>query len=273
MISSIIIIPKPSSWEAERVSKDLGEFLLSRGVKVRYEEALPASGSRIGKEHADLILVVGGDGTIMRVLRRADGVPLLGVKVGALGFLCETTPEEAKPVLDKILSGNYYLEYRTRLSVRYREKSFYDVTNEAVIVSSKPATVLSILISKDNVLIYRGKADGVIVSTTTGSTAYALSAGGAIIDPSLDAIEVVLISPLSTGGRPFVLPISSTLEVRLLKNGSQGILVLDGDEASSIEYGYPVTIERSEKPAVFIRVKPPDFYRRVAEKTKTELEI
>ncbi len=271
MISRLIVVRKPGSPEAESVSKDLGEFLLSRNVKVQYEES--GEGPPIDKSRADLVVAIGGDGTLMRTLRRIEGIPILGVKVGALGFLCETTPEDAKPVLDKILSGNYYLDYRTRLSVRYKGRCFYEVMNEVVIASSRPSRILSILLSKDNAPVYRGKADGIIISTTTGSTAYALSAGGAIIDPALEVMEVVLMCPLSTGIRPLILPISSTLEIRLLTDGSQGILVLDGDEASSVDYETPVTIERSDKSALFIRVNPPDFYRRVRDKTRIPLEV
>lgn len=273
LISRVTIITKPRSSEAEKVSKDIEEYLASRGIKVQYEGVLTDGQPVIDKQQTDLVVVVGGDGTIMRALRRVNGVPLLGVKVGALGFLCEAAPEEVKPTLERILYGNYYLEFKTRLSLRYKETRFYDVMNEAVITSSRPSRILSILLSKDGTPIYRGKADGIIVSTTTGSTAYALSAGGSIIDPALDLMEVVLICPLSTGVRPFILPISSTLEIRLLPDGSQGILVLDGDEVSPVDHNSPVKIEKSEKPACFIRVKPPDFYKRVREKTKIPLEV
>ncbi|MGC8936745.1 MAG: NAD(+)/NADH kinase [Candidatus Methanomethylicaceae archaeon] len=272
-ISRVTIITKPNSPEAEKVSKDIGEYLTSRGIKVQYEAILKDSQPIIDKRQADLVVVVGGDGTIMRALRRVNGVPMLGVKVGALGFLSEATPEEAKPTLEKILSGNYYLDFKTRLSIRYRETRFFDVMNEAVVTSLRPSRILSILLSKDGTPIYKGRADGIIVSTTTGSTAYALSAGGSIIDPVLDLMEVVFICPLSTGVRPFILPISSTLEIRILPDGSQGILVLDGDEASPVDHNSPVTIEKSEKPACFIRVKPPVFYKRVREKTKIPLEV
>ncbi|MBC7113979.1 MAG: NAD(+)/NADH kinase, partial [Candidatus Methanomethyliales bacterium] len=252
MISRTTIIPKPNSPEAEAISKDLGNFLLSRKINVDYEDVF--RDSIIDKGRADLVIVVGGDGTIMRALRRVNSVPLLGIKVGALGFLCESTPEDAKQVLEKILCGNYYLDYRTRLSIQYKGRRFYDVTNEAVIASSKPTRILSILLSKDNTTLYKGKADGIIVSTTTGSTAYALSAGGAIIDPALEIMEVVPICPLSTGVRPLILPVYYTLEISLLPEGSQGILVLDGDEVSPVDYNSPVIIGRSENPAVFIRV-------------------
>ncbi|MEM4158038.1 MAG: NAD(+)/NADH kinase [Candidatus Methanomethylicaceae archaeon] len=273
MISKVAIISKPNSPEADSVSKDIGGYLSSKGLTVHYLDILSLEKQTIDKKRADLVVVVGGDGTIVRVLRIVDGVPLLGIKVGALGFLCESTPEEAKPVMDKIISGNYYLEFKTRLTPRYKDKRFYEVMNEALVASLRPSRVLSILLSKDGMPIYRGKADGIIVSTTTGSTAYALSAGGVIIDPALDLMEVVLICPLSTGVRPFIIPVSSTLEIRLLPDGSRGILVLDGDEASSIEYESPVIIEKSDKPACFIRVKPPDFYRRVREKIRIPLEV
>ena len=272
MISKVIIISKPNSEEAESVSRNIGAYLRSKGLTVHQIDILSHGQPTIDKRMGDLVVVVGGDGTIMRALRKVEGVPLLGIKVGALGFLCESTPEEATLVLDKILSGDCYLEFRTRLGIRYKGSSFYEVLNEAVVSSLRPSRILSILLSKDGVAIYRGKADGIIISTTTGSTAYALSAGGAIIDPALDLMEVVPICPLSTGVRPLIIPISSTLEVRLLRDGSKGILVLDGEEASPVDYETPVVIERSEKPACFIRVKPPDFYRRVREKIRIPLE-
>jgi len=271
LISRIIIVSKPNSPEAESVSKEMGAYLSSKGLIVGYDD--PGRKETIDKSRADLVLVVGGDGTIMRTLRRVDGVPIMGIKVGALGFLCESTPEEAKTILDKITSGDFYLESKTRLHIRYKDYRLYDVMNEAVVTSSRPSRILSFLVSKDGMPIFKGKADGIIVSTTTGSTAYALSAGGVIIDPALDVMEVVLICPLSTGVRPFILPISSKLEIRLLPDGSQGILVLDGDEVSAIEYDTPILIERSERPATFVHVKPLDFFRRVREKARIPLEV
>jgi NAD+ kinase len=113
----------------------------------------------------------------------------------------------------------------------------------------------------------------VIISTTTGSTAYALSAGGPIIDPHLIVMEVVFICPLSAGLHPIIFPSSSTIEVRILPEAASGIVVLDGQTTAPVDYDVPVLVERSEKSAVFIKVKPPEFYKRIREKIKLGLEV
>ena len=270
--SCVNIITKFNSQEAANVAQGLGEFLRSRGIEVLHTGALPktvigAKSSSPNEIKADLIVVVGGDGTIMRTAQVVGETPILGVKVGALGFLCETTPELAKDALEKVLAGKYYLEYKTKLTPRFEGLKLPDALNEVLITTSKPSKILSLMVKKDGVLLHHGKADGVIVSTPTGSTAYALSAGGPIIDPKLDVLEVVFICPLSAGIRPMIFPVSSSLEITVLPEGFEGIAVLDGQTTAELEYDKPVTIKKSEKKAVFIRVNNSEFfYQRIREK-------
>jgi len=273
-ISRVGIVVKPKSDEASAVAHDISAFLIDKGLETILFTG-PADGARRGKaeEKTDLLVVVGGDGTVIRTAQRSANVPILGVKVGALGFLCETMPDRATASLEKILAGESFLEHMTKFKVSYGGKKLPDVLNEALVCTSKPSKILSIMVMKDGEPLHKGKADGVMVSTTTGSTAYALSAGGPIIDTRLDIMEVVFICPLAAGLRPLVLPSSSRVEITVLPDAASGMLVLDGQLAIDLDFGTPVTVERSEKSAVFIRVNRPDFYRRIREKTKTGFEV
>ncbi|MEJ5292992.1 MAG: NAD(+)/NADH kinase [Candidatus Methanosuratincola sp.] len=265
-ISRVEIVAKPNSEEAARVALDVGHFLSSRGVEVIRSTGIQREGvfeKPVEATTADLILVVGGDGTIMRTAQRAGSTPILGIKVGARGFLCETVPEDAVKTLTCVLEGKTYLEYKTKLSVKFGGHLLPDALNEVLVTSSRPSKIIRFLVSANGKRIHRGMADGVIVSTTTGATAYALSAGGPLIDPDLDAIELVFVCPLHHGVRPVILPPSAKVEVSLLPGSSSGLLVLDGQTSVCLEEGGQIFVEKSKLPAVFLRTAPPDFYERV----------
>lgn len=263
MISKAIIVYKHTSQEAEQISKDIGEYLISKNIDV---ELISLSEiNLINKNQADLVIVIGGDGTIVRASHKINGVPILGIKVGTLGFLCEVLPENAKIAIDRVLSGNYYLDVRSMLDVKYMGEK-YCALNEALITSITPSKVLSLSLLKNGNVVYKGRADGIIVSTTTGASAYALSAGGAIIDPWLEAIEAIFICPLSVALRPFIFPLSSKIEIVLHEDGQNGLLVIDGDEVCKLCNNIPVIIEKSEKSTTFIRIEPYDFYNRIKSK-------
>jgi NAD+ kinase len=274
-VSRVGIVAKPRSERASESARSITAFLKERGIETF---AFPTGGSGKGvgvidEKRADLLVVVGGDGTVMRAAEHSADIPILGVKIGALGFLCETTPDRANASLEKILAGEYFLEHKSKLRVAYGKRSLPDALNEALVCTSKPSKVMSLMVMKDGEPLHRGRADGVIVSTTTGSTAYALSAGGPIIDSQLDIIEIVFMCPLAAGLKPLVLPSSSRVEITVMPEDAPGILVIDGQLTIDLEFGEPVAVERSERSAVFIRVGRPDFYRRVREKLKTGLEV
>jgi len=276
-ISRVGLVAKLNSPAASKVALEIGKFLRPKGVDVLYTgEIAHMVGKKvtpIEKMSVDLVVIVGGDGTVMRTAQKVGETPILGVKVGALGFLCETTPKTVKDALERILSGRFYMERKTKLKVKYKDFDLPDVLNEVLVTTSKPSKILSLSVLKDGAPLHRGKADGVIISTTTGSTAYALSAGGPIVDPQLDVMAVVFICPLSAGLRPIIFPSSSTIEVRILPDAASGIVVLDGQTTVPVEYDVPIFVERSDKSAVFVKVNPPEFYKRVREKIKLGLEV
>lgn len=276
-ISRVGIAVKPESDQASEAARDIAAFLHGKGVET-FPFAVPPKGAGNGRRgavgtSADLLVVVGGDGTVMRAAEHSADVPILGVKIGALGFLCETTPDRANASLEKILAGECFLEHKSKLKVSYGKHVLPDALNEALVCASKPSKVMSLMVMKDGEPLHKGRADGVIVSTTTGSTAYALSAGGPIIDSQLDIIEIVFMCPLASGLKPLVLPSSSKVEITVMPEDSPGILVVDGQLALDLDFGKPVAVERSGRGAVFVRVSRPDFYRRVREKLKTGLEV
>jgi len=276
-ISRVGIVVKPKSDEASEAARQIATFLQGKGVET-FPFAIPAKGSagcskKRARGWADLLVVIGGDGTVMRAAEYSVDTPILGVKLGALGFLCETTPDSAIASLERILAGEYFLEHRSKLKVSYGNRALPDALNEALVCTSKPSGVMSLMVAKDGEPLHRGRADGVIVSTTTGSTAYALSAGGPIIDSQLDLMEIVFMYPLASGLKPLVLPLSSRVEITVMPEAAQGILIIDGQVSIALEFGKPVVVERSERSAVFMRVSRRDFYRRVREKLKTGLEV
>jgi len=260
-----------NSQTAYSVSNVLCRFLRSRGLAVAYTGEIDLDGERVlsvDRMNADLIVVVGGDGTVLRTAQLSGKTPILGVNVGALGYLCETTPESALEALEKVLAGRFYLDYKTKLTVNYKDLTFPDVLNETLVATSKPSRILSLMILKDGEPVHRGKADGIIISTTTGSTAYALSAGGSIIDPQVDVLEAVFICPLSAGLRPLIFPCSSKIEIKVLPGAASGIVVLDGQTVQEVDYDVPITVKRSEHQAAFARINPPEFYERIRGKIK-----
>lgn len=276
-ITRIGIVSKINSREAVDIGTKVASYLESNGLEVVYsgEIAKKAGAESVLPENlnADMVVVVGGDGTILRTVQNVGQTPVLGIKVGVLGFLCETSPELWKDAIDRVISNRFYLEFRTKLKPSHNGISCPEVLNEVLVTTAKPSKILSLSVSKDSEPLLRGKADGVMVSTTTGSTAYALSAGGPIIDPQLDAMQVTFICPLATGLRPTLIPTSSRVEIEVNAGWSSAICVLDGQSSFGVKAGEPVVIERSSKPAVFVRLGKSNFYKRISEKVKQGFEV
>ena len=274
-VKRVVVVSKIKSREAAEIALNIASRLSSSGIKVAYSgalaEAAGTKGVQLEAAGADMAIVVGGDGTVLRTVQAMGNVPVLGIKVGAIGFLCEAAPDAWQEAVDRVVSGRFYLEYRTRLSVSHRGTVYSDVLNEALITTGKPSKILSLSVSKDGELLHRGRADGVMVSTTTGSTAYALSAGGPIIDPQVDVVQVNFICPLAAGLRPMLIPTSSRVEVDAGSDGPHALCVLDGQSSFEVEPSSPVVIERSGSPAAFVRLGGPDFYRRISQKVNLGL--
>ena len=214
----------------------------------------------------DMAVILGGDGTLLRAeSRMKPEIPVFGINMGTVGFLTDTEIQDTFTALDEVLRGDYHKEKRTRLVVSH-ENHQYSAINEVVIMTSKPAKMLHFQIMVDGEIIDEVRADGLIISTPSGSTAYAMSAGGPIVDPKVGGFIIIPICPYKLGARPFVVSDNSEITVKLLKKGKSAVFVMDGQRNEEAEYEEEIKFKKSDKDVYFIRTSSKYFYEKVKEK-------
>ena len=265
------VVAKSASREALRTAAELAEWLGRRGLGVSLDESTLRARGDIGAEplHADsevdLVVVLGGDGTMLSVARTLGRpVPILGVNLGTLGFLTEVGRSELYPSLVRVLAGRYELEERSLLRVELHrgggQVQGWDVLNDAVIAKSALARIVSLSLKVDDNLVGHFRADGLIVSTPTGSTAYNLSAGGPILTPDLPVAVVTPICPHTLSLRPLVVPDTSTMVITLETDREEVYLTLDGQEGSSVGYRNRIQICRSDLTVQLVKASGRTFF-------------
>ena len=216
----------------------------------------------------DMATILGGDGTLLRAQSRMNPeIPLFGINMGTVGFLTEIEVKDTFEALREILKGNYYKEKRTRLVVSHENHNF-TAMNEVVIMTNQAAKMLHFEIQVDGEIIEEVRADGLIVSTPSGSTAYSMSAGGPIVDPKAEGFIIIPICPYKLGVRPFVVSDNSEITVKLLKKGKSAVFVMDGQITEEADYEEEITLNKYRKPAYFIRTSSKYFYEKVKDKLK-----
>jgi NAD+ kinase len=221
---------------------------------------------------SDLTLVLGGDGTLLSVARAAPaGKPVLGINVGVLGFLTGLRREEALARLDEVLGGGFREDKRRRFEVRISSgphRGSYRALNDAVLNKEALARISTFAISLDGRPAARFRADGVIVSTPTGSTAYNLSAGGPILHPSLPAVVLTPICPHTLTQRPLVVPATTRIGLSIVDRGrTDGVyLTLDGQEGYPITHDTSVEVRPASSPVTLLRPPESDHFDKLAEK-------
>lgn len=259
--SSVAIVGKYMDENAlQQMQSDLtrlARHLLQQGLQVCVEEHtakfigydgfVTASLEHIG-EKADLVIVMGGDGTMLSVGRalRAFSAPLVGINRGRLGFLTDLQTDNMLVELDKILAGEYQIESRMLLqsSVIRGESSIYHTVALNDVVIKSAVRLIELEVHVDNKFVSRQRADGLILSTPTGTTAYALSAGGPIMHPDLDAISIVPISPHTLSYRPVSVPAESKIEVTVV-NATDAQINFDGQGQYPLLPGDRIQIARA----------------------------
>lgn len=213
-------------------------------------------------QQVDLMLVLGGDGTMIATARMVGDtkVPVIGVNFGGLGYLAEFPIEELFPALDSILAGEYRVQQRLMLSVElWRGEELVTrnrVLNDVVVNKSALARIIEIEAYLNEQFVNLFRADGLIVATPTGSTAYNLSAGGPIIFPSMNAVVITPICPFTLSNRPIVVPDDSMIEVRLMTKNEEVALTLDGQVGFPLQVGDRAVIRKSN--TAFNLVQPPN---------------
>ena len=255
-IKRIGIVLKPHQPEALKTICELVVWLAERNITLvggpeiereRIEHQTGCGVDQLESEklagRVDLILVLGGDGTMIATARMIGDqeVPVLGVNYGGLGYLAEFRIEELYTALESILSGNYRLDRRVRLEVELKSgdapPQFSRVLNDVVINKSALARIIQIDAYLNRQFVNSFRADGLIVSTPTGSTAYNLSAGGPVIFPSMNAVVITPICPFTLSNRPIVVPDDDEIELLLKTDNEEVALTLDG------QVGFPLKVE------------------------------
>ena len=241
-IRSVGIVVKPNNDEALRTSNELSEWLNARGIGVKCSPFVGDHECREGEFdlEADLVVVLGGDGTMISTARLVGDAQILvlGVNYGSLGYLAEFRIEEMFPALEAILIGDYAVDRRVMLKAEHWRNGEMlaagRVLNDVVINKAAIARIIGIEVKLDGQFVNAFRADGLIVSTPTGSTAYNLSAGGPIIYPSMNAVVLTPICPFTLTNRPIVVPDTAMIELELENENEGVVLTLDG------QTGYPM---------------------------------
>jgi NAD+ kinase len=263
---------------------ELLALLADRGHAVmledRLDELVPGHGAQLGTRdeigrQADLVIVTGGDGSLLsaaRTLARYE-TPVLGVNRGRLGFLTDITPDQIAAQIPPVLDGNYDEEFRFLLDsqlVRNGEViARADALNDVVVNSGASAQMIEIELSINDVFVYRQRADGLIISTPTGSTAYSLSGGGPIMHPSLDAIVLVPMFPHALSSRPIVVDGASEIRVDILqRNRIHPPVTCDGQENMTARPGDSVLVRKKPYPLRLLHPVGHSFYASCRDKLR-----
>ena len=221
---------------------------------------------------ADILIVLGGDGTILETARRAmaKGTPILGINLGRVGYMAELELSELD-MLHRLFTGEYDIEHRAMLRVELRSggelRSFCYALNDAVISNGSVSRIVDLELSEGGVPVTNYRADGLIIATPTGSTAYSMSAGGAIVDPRVSCICVTPVCPFSFGARPLIFSDQAVLEVRnTCAREKMLYLTVDGKMNFELYRNQTVRILKAQTDTKLIRLKPCGFYRKLRQK-------
>lgn len=277
---TIAIIGKQKSPEVAAPMLRLGDFLTARGLRV----VVDGLAAEYLKDHAftalsldeiartvDLAIVIGGDGTMLNIARTLapHGVPLVGINQGRLGFLTDLTPGNMEVEIGAMLEGRYVTEERLLLSARVlrEDKEIFSglAFNEVVVHRSNISSMVEFEVRIDGEYLYNQRADGLIISTPTGSTAYAMSAGGAIIHPGLDVLQLVPVCPHSLSNRPIVVRGSSELELLMHRSGDICVRY-DSHTNIDLQLHDRIVVSRYAKPVHLLHPQGHSYYHTLREK-------
>jgi NAD+ kinase len=279
MIRVVGLVAKPQEPKAAEMVRWLIPWLKKRGLKVLVENGVARGAAHACSRkqlaaRADLIVSLGGDGTLLNIaplVTRPD-VPVLGVNMGGLGFITEVAVDELDAVLSKTLEGDYETEQRMTLEVTVRpgkgRRQTFRVLNDAVIAKGARSRIIDLetYVGGDYLCTYR--ADGLIISTPTGSTAYTLAAGGPIVEPDLGAMILSPICPHTLTHRPIVVSSEAAISVTLRSSGGTVILVPDGQEGVRLDNGDIVEARDYGLPVSLIKLPYRSYYEILRNKLK-----
>ena len=280
MLKTIALVVRPNTAGIEQPVQQLVDFLQHSGYRVVFEAgtaehlALPGieamSAADVGAT-AQCVIVLGGDGTMLGIARQLApyDVPLVGINLGRLGFMTDIPVERMIPALDAILSGKARSEKRTMLEgcVKRDGETIHcgQAVNDVVVARGAGAGMIELKVTVDGKFMYNQRSDGLIISTPTGSTAYALSAGGPLLHPTLGGIALVPIAPHALSNRPIVVPDTSTITVEIVA-GRDTSVNFDMQTFASLMHGDQIIIARSPHYMTFLHPEGWTYYDTLREK-------
>ena len=272
--------------DAAGVLAELAGWLEARGVQPVFETetaalaGVPAGRPTVSRDElpgaCDLLVVLGGDGTLIgmagRIGRAGSNVPILGVNFGSLGFLTEITLPELFDALEATLEGRATIEPRAMLAARTvrNDTTFADhiVLNDIVITKGAMSRIIEISVTVGDSPVTRVRADGLIIASPTGSTAYNLAAGGPIVHPAVDAMLLTPIAPHTLTNRPVVIPFSSEVHLRPIMEGNEVFVTFDGQSGFPLQAGDLVSVRRAPRPLRIIKSAERSYFDLLREKLK-----
>jgi len=278
MIQTVGLVAKYNEPKATQTARWLIPWLKKRGKKVLVENgvvrgAAPSCSKKEMAARADLIISLGGDGTLLNIapLVERPEVPVLGVNLGGLGFITEVAVGELEEVLSKTLEGEYEVEKRMTLEIRVLQKKAqhrFRVLNDAVITKGARSRIIDLETYVGDSYLCTYRADGLIMSTPTGSTAYSLAAGGPILEPTLSAIVLSPICPHTLTHRPIVVSGNALIRVTLRSSGDTVILIPDGQPGVQLNNGDRVEARDYGLPVSLIKLPSRSYYEILRDKLK-----
>jgi NAD+ kinase len=276
----VLLMHTPQLSVSARLSAQIADYLNERQVETRRVSVDAGDVGRLAE--IDMIVALGGDGTMLRTgcIAAPYDIPVLGVNLGRLGFLAEVQPDEWPSVLARVMAGDYWLEERMMLRVALErggiEVQSQDVLNEVFVGRGATGRPVRMEAHIDGGLLTNYLADGLIVATPTGSTAYALAAGGPILPPELKNILLVAVAPHLTIDRPVVLHEGTTVDLRVTA-GRPAMLSADGHDPIPLEDGDRIRVQSSPYVCRFVHVQPKSYFyrtlmKRMAQNPAADLE-
>jgi NAD+ kinase len=286
-VTRVGIVAKSHLRAATPHLSDIAQWLADRRLAAVFETATaalmpPADGRAVATKQSlatdtDMVLVLGGDGTLLSMAdcigEAGTRIPILGVNFGSLGFLTEVTLDELYPSLEAATSGKARVEERLmmRAHIERRGSPFADhvALNDVVVTKTARSRMIDLSVSVSGEFLTRVKADGLIMATPTGSTAYNMAAGGPIVQPNVDALILTPIAPHTLTNRPIVIPGRSTVEVQPnMDERDEVFLTLDGQAGFQLEAGDRITVRAADKPLLLVRPSTRSYFEVLRTKLK-----
>lgn len=257
---------KPDDARRVKIANHVAQFLQGK-AELEVDEELGAmmqekvATSTLPEIKCDVMIAIGGDGTILHALQH-NKAPVFGINMGELGFLTEIEPIELTDGLRRVLSRDFFIEHRLKIASSLNGKRQPDATNEVAVKTKRLAKILQFELAWGDRELLRVRGDGMILATPTGSTSYAMSAGGPIVDPRMDCLTLVPLAAFSLSSRPMVLPPDTVMQMRLMQPEKEAAIVVDGQYETEMHEGDLLTLYASEERAKFVRFRQ-QFYHRL----------